>query len=285
MTSANETAAASAARSAELSPRDYTPAKRRLGLRDIWSSWRITRMVASRDIRVKYKQAALGPLWLLIAPLGMLAAVTIAFSGITSVKTHDVPYVLFALTGLTVWTFVQLGLMVATQGLIGNSALVRRSSCPRLALVQGPVIANLPPVIVMAVASLLWAGVERGFELQVLLLPLVGAWLFLLVWGVALLAAPLAARARDVVTIVPLVVQAGLFVTPVGYPLSGSPANIQKLLILNPVSGIIEAWRWALLGMRPDVTAIVVALVVTVFVTWAGWMLFTRTEVTIADYV
>ena len=92
----------------ELVAHDYRPVKRRLRVRDIWASWRITRMVAARDIRVKYKQAALGPLWLLLAPLGMLGAVTVAFAGVTSVQTQDVPYVLFALSGLTMWTFVQL---------------------------------------------------------------------------------------------------------------------------------------------------------------------------------
>lgn len=254
-------------------------------MRDIWASWRVTRMVAARDIRVKYKQAALGPLWLLLAPLGMLGAVTIAFSGVTSVATQDVPYVLFALSGLTIWTFVQLGLMIAPQGLIGNSALVRRSACPRLALVQGAVIANLPPVVVMAIISLAWAALDRGVGLQMLVLPLVAIWLFVLVWGLALLAAPLAARARDIVSVVPLAVQAGLFVTPVGYPFAGSPANIQKLLILNPVTGIIEAWRWALLGMRPDSTAMLVSGAMTALIAWFGWRLFTRAETTIADYV
>ncbi|MDP1849439.1 MAG: ABC transporter permease [Solirubrobacteraceae bacterium] len=269
----------------ELLAHDYRPVKRRLRVRDIWASWRITRMVAARDIRVKYKQAALGPLWLILAPLGMLGAVTVAFSGVTSVQTQDVPYVLFALAGLTMWTFVQLGLMIAPQGLIGNSALVRRSACPRLALVQGAVIANSPPVIVMGVISLLWAGLDRGVTLQMLLLPLVAAWLFVLVWGLALLAAPLAARARDIVSVVPLAVQAGLFVTPVGYPLAGSPANIQTLLTLNPVTGIIEAWRWALLGMDPDSTAMLVSGAMTLLIAWFGWRLFTRTETTIADYV
>lgn len=271
--------------STDLTSHVYGPVKRRLGMRDIWASWRITRMVAARDIRVKYKQAALGPLWLLLAPLGMLGAVTIAFAGVTSVQTQDVPYVLFALSGLTIWTFVQLALMISPQALISNNALVRRSACPRLALVQGAVIGNLPPVIIMAGISLGWAGLERGLDARMLLLPLVASWLIILVWGLALLAAPLAARARDVVAVVPLAVQAGLFVTPVGYPLAGSPENIQKLLVLNPVSGIIEAWRWSLLGMQPDTRAMVASGVITALVAWAGWRLFTRTEVTIADYV
>ena len=124
-----------------------------------------------------------------------------------------------------------------------------------------------------------------GLAVQMLALPFVALWLFILVWGLALLAAPLAARARDIVSVVPLAVQAGLFVTPVGYPLSGSPANIQTLLTFNPVTGIIEAWRWALLGMQPDTTAMLVSGAMTALIAWFGWRLFTRTETTIADYV
>src|SRR5689334_11053720 len=86
------------------------PVRRRIRIPDLWASLPVTRMVASRDIKIKYKQAALGPLWLLIAPLGLLAAVTIAFYGVTKVDTSGVPYVLFALVGLCVWIYIQLTL-------------------------------------------------------------------------------------------------------------------------------------------------------------------------------
>src|SRR3954451_14292372 len=106
-------------------------------------------MIAVRDLKVKYKQAALGPLWLLIAPLGMLAAVTIAFSGVTDVDTGGTPYVLFALVGLIVWTFVQLSLTLGAMAIIANASLVRRSTVPRIALISGTMLGNLPPVLVM----------------------------------------------------------------------------------------------------------------------------------------
>ena len=86
------------------------PVKRRVRVSQLWTSLPVTRMVAARDIKIKYKQSALGPLWLLIAPLGLLAAVTIAFYGVTKVDTGGVPYVLFALVGLRVWIYIQLTL-------------------------------------------------------------------------------------------------------------------------------------------------------------------------------
>src|SRR5512132_3313977 len=134
---------------AELRPSVMVPVRRRVRLSEMWTSRPVTRMVASRDIKIKYKQAALGPLWLLIAPLGMLAAVTIAFSGVTDVHTSGIPYVLFALCGLTVWTFIQLSLTMGTQAIVANAQLVRRSPLPRIALMTGSLLGNLPPFLVM----------------------------------------------------------------------------------------------------------------------------------------
>jgi ABC-type polysaccharide/polyol phosphate export permease len=123
----------------------YKPVRRRLRVSELWSTMHVARMIGLRDIKVKYKQAALGPLWLLIAPLGMLAAITVAFSGVTNVPTGDVPYVLFALVGLTVWTFIQLSAALGATAIVGNGGLVRRSPLPRVALVTGSVVGNLPP--------------------------------------------------------------------------------------------------------------------------------------------
>lgn len=265
--------------------REYTPDRRRIRIPEIWRTWRVTRMVALRDVRVKYKQAALGPLWLVLAPLGLLGAITIAFSGVTKVLTPGVPYVLFALVGLICWTYIQLCLALSPGVLVTNSSLVRRSTCPRLALVQGSMLANFPPIVVMLAATLIALGFGRGVPLQALLLPAMVIWLFTLAWGLSLLFASVAARARDVIAVVPLVLQAGLFVTPVGYPIDGAPANIQVVLTLNPISGVIEGWRWALLDMPPNMTAVAISLLTTVTVAFLGWFVFVRSDGRLADYV
>jgi lipopolysaccharide transport system permease protein len=265
--------------------REYRPGLRRVRISDIWTTWRVTAMVGVRDMRVKYKQAALGPLWLILAPLGLLLAVTIAFSGITKVPTHGVPYVLFALTGLCCWSYIQLCLSISPLALLNNATLVRRSTCPRLSLIQGSMIGNLPPIAVQLTATLIVTVIMRGLSLQVLLLPLMALWLFALAWGFSLLLAALAAKARDIVAVIPLVVQAGLFVTPVGYPIQGTPANIEKVLTINPISGVIEGWRWCILDIPPNMTAVVISLVATTLVVIGGWSVFVRAEVRVADYL
>src|SRR3954470_12528809 len=103
--------------------RVHAPVKHRVALSDLWRTFGVAKMIGLRDVKVKYKQAALGPLWLLVGPLGMLAAITIAFSGVTDVNTSGVPYVLFALVGLTVWTFIQLSASLAAQAIVGNASL------------------------------------------------------------------------------------------------------------------------------------------------------------------
>jgi lipopolysaccharide transport system permease protein len=264
----------------------YRPVKRRLKLREIWTTREVAKMIGLRDVKVKYKQAALGPLWLLIGPLGMLAAVSIAFAGVTNVDTGGVPYILFALVGLVVWTYIQLSLTIGAGAIVANSALVRRSAMPRIALITGTLLGNLPPVLVMLGLTLVGTLASRGLPLQVLLLPVVMLWALAFTFGVTLLVSSVAARFRDTVSVMPLLVQAGIFVTPVGYPLEGAPANIKLLLSFNPVSGIIEAWRWVVLDL-PDtnLTVIGVAAGMTVLVCAAGWYIFSRLEVSFADVV
>jgi ABC-type polysaccharide/polyol phosphate export permease len=243
-------------------------------------------MLGLRDMKVKYKQAALGPLWLIIGPLGMLAAITIAFSGITSVQTGGVPYLLFALVGLTVWTFIQLSASLGLLAIVGNGHLVRRSPISRVALVTGSMIGNLPPVIIMFSLALVATAAVRGLPLQALLLPALIVWLIAFALALALILSALTARFRDTTTVMPLLIQAGIFVTPVGYSLRGSPKNIHTLLTLNPVSGLIEIWRWAMFGgSTTDWTVIMVAGAWTVALVAVAWRVFGRQEVYFADLV
>lgn len=264
----------------------YKPVKRRLRVRDLWGTVHVARMIGLRDIKVKYKQAALGPLWLLIAPLGMLAAITVAFSGVTDVPTGNVPYVLFALVGLSVWTFIQLSASLGATAVVGNGGLVRRSPLPRVALITGSVVGNLPPVTVMFVIAIAWAAIAGVLPIQAVLLPVLVIWLIIFTLGLSLLLGSVGARFRDTVSVLPLILQAGIFVSPVGYSLEGAPKNIAILLALNPVSGLIEAWRWVLLDLqKPHWVVIGIAGAWTVILAVAGWRIFSRLEPDFADYV
>lgn len=265
---------------------EYRPVTRRLKVREIWTTAHVARMIGLRDIRVKYKQAALGPLWLLIAPLGMLVAITIAFSGVTDVNTSGVPYLPFALVGLTVWTFVQLSAALGSMAISGNGGLVRRSTVPRVALITGALLGNMPPVAIMLLACLVITLFVRGLPLQVIVLPVLIAWLVTFTLSLAMMLGAMAARFRDTIAIMPLILQAGIFVSPVGYSLEGAPASIHTLLTINPISGLIEAWRWSILDTPdPQITVILVALAWTLVLGVVAWRVFSRLEVDFADFV
>ncbi len=268
----------------DTSVRVAVPMKRRIRLSSLWTSRRVGWMMGLRDIKAKYKQSALGPLWLVLQPLGMLAAVSIAFSKVTTVDTGSVPYVVFALTGLAVWTYVQMTITVAPAALPSNFQVVRRSPCPRLAFVTGTLISVLPPLGVVLVASVIAAAVSGSLSIQALAMPILIAWLLVMTFGFTLLVTALGGRFRDAIALAPLIVQAGIFLTPVGYPLSAA-GSFAKVLAFNPASGMIEAWRWSLLGSSPDMFAIVVALVETVLMVIGGWYVFGRMETRFADYV
>jgi lipopolysaccharide transport system permease protein len=266
------------------SVRVTVPMRRRVRLREVRTSLPVGWMLGWRDMKTKYKQSALGPLWLVLQPLGMLFAISIAFTKVTSVNTGDVPYIVFALVGLAVWTYVQMTITVAPMTLPSNGTVVRRSPCPRVALVTGSLIAVLPPLAVVLTASLAAAAISTGLPVQALLMPLMVAWLLMLMWGFTLLVAALAGRFRDAVAFAPLLVQAGIFLTPVGYPLDAA-GSFAKVLAFNPASGLIEAWRWSLLGIAPDGFAIGIALAETVGAVLVGWYVFGRMEPRFADYV
>jgi ABC-type polysaccharide/polyol phosphate export permease len=260
------------------------PVRRRIRLRDVWASLPVGLMLGRRDVKIKYKQSALGPLWLVLQPVGMLLAITIAFTKATSVNTGGVPYVVFALAGLAVWTFVQMTITVAPQVLPSNWQVVKRSPCPRVAFVTGTLISVLPPFGVVFAASVAAALISGHLGVEALALPALILWLVALMWGFTLLVTAVGGRFRDAVALAPVLVQAGFFFTPIAFTLN-SLGDLGKVLAFNPASGVIEAWRWSLLGMAPDVFAIAVGLAETVALALLGWYVFGRMETRFSDYV
>jgi lipopolysaccharide transport system permease protein len=155
-----------------------------------------------------------------------------------------------------------------------------------VALVTGSLLGNFPPVTVMFLLALVGSIVTGHLPVQALLMPVLFVWLVVFTMSLALMLGALTARFRDTGSLLPLIIQAGIFVTPVGYSLKGSPHNIHTLLTINPVSGLIESWRWAMLDLpNPQWSAIASAAAWTVVVAAIGWRTFARMEVEFADFV
>jgi lipopolysaccharide transport system permease protein len=261
------------------------PVKRRLRLRDTLRDAQVIRVMAARDFKVKYKQSLLGPLWLLFQPLALLAAFFVAFRNLANVQP-GVPYSVFVLVGLSAWAFFQASMTIGTASLITNIMLVRFTPCPRFAFPIAGILASLPTYAVTAAAALVAAAATGTLSPRALLLPLGLVWLFLLTAGVVTLAAAFTVRYRDIVQAMPFLLQVGLFLAPVGYPLHQLGPTIRQLVELNPLTGLIEAWRWMVVsgyGASPRVIGF--SLLMTALVVMVGWRTFTRLETTMADEI
>jgi ABC-type polysaccharide/polyol phosphate export permease len=264
--------------------RIIAPAKRRLRLRDLLRERAVIGVLAGRDFKVKYKQSMLGPLWLVFQPLALLAAFFVAFRGIGDVQTSGVPYALFALSGLAIWAFFQAAMTIGAVALISNYHLIRFTPCPRPAFPIAGMIASLPSFAVTAAGTLTMAAVTGHLSVKVLLAPIVVVWLFVLTAGVVLLAAAVTVRYRDLQSALPFLLQVGVFLAPVGYAVGQLSEVVRGIVYLNPLTGVIEAWRWMVLsGYHSSIEPIAISLVMSVALVSFGWRFFTRLETTMAD--
>lgn len=266
--------------------RAIRPNTRRLTLRGLPAQAPVIRVLAARDFRVKFKQSLLGPLWLVFQPLALLAAFLIAFKGVTDVDTGGAPYILFALAGLTVWSFFQAAMTLGTSSLITSYSVVRYTPCPRLAFPIAAVIASLPALAVTGAGALIATVATGNASWRLALIPLGIVWGLTLTCAIVAMTAALAVRVRDVIQIMPFLLQVLVFVTPVGYPASELNDTVRTIVELNPLTGLIEMWRWMLIDGAPlSSFAALASAVVTLVLVIVGWRVFARTESTIADVI
>jgi lipopolysaccharide transport system permease protein len=269
----------------EPSVRRIRPTNARIRLSDLYSDIPVIRVLAARDFKVKYKQSLLGPLWLVFQPLALLAAFLVAFRGLADVEA-GIPYTVFALVGLSAWTFFQASMTIGSASLVSSVMLVRFTPCPRLAFPVAGILASLPAWAVATAGALVAAAVTGTLSPRAVFLPLGLVWLFLLTWGLVAIAAALTARFRDMLSAMPFLLQVGVFLAPVGYPLYELNSTVRILIDLNPLTGLMEALRWMVIsGYTPSFEPIGLGLLTTALLAVAGWVVFARREPTLADYI
>jgi ABC-type polysaccharide/polyol phosphate export permease len=234
-------------------------------------------------MKVKYKQSLLGPIWLVFQPVALLVAFVVGFSKAAHIETEGVPYALFALTGLSVWSYFAAATSAGALSLIGNTNLVRFTACPRLVLTIASLLASSPALAVPVVAAVVAALATGYLSVNILLAPVVIVWLFVLTAAVTAILASVSVRYRDVQAALPFLLQAGVFLTPVAYPITQLSAPLKAILSVNPLTGVLEVWRWAILGLPVASMSVLVSLVVTVVLLVGGWRVFGRLEVTMTD--
>jgi lipopolysaccharide transport system permease protein len=259
-----------------------------LNLRELWAYRELAYFFVWRDLKVRYKQTVFGVLWAIIQPFMLMVVFSLFLGQISGIAPAGVPYPLFVFAALVPWTLFSTSLIGSSDSLVAASNLIQKVYFPRLLLPVSAIGARLLDfAIAMAVLGLLLLYFGVLPTLTILwVLPLTAlAVMTALAAGIWLSAANV--RYRDVRQLVPLLVQLWLFASPVAYSAAIVPPNWLWLYQLNPMAGVIEGFRWALLGegLPPPIGAVVISTVVTAAVLVTGLAYFRRVERTFADVI
>ncbi|HZE69388.1 MAG TPA: ABC transporter permease [Pyrinomonadaceae bacterium] len=257
-----------------------------LGLPEIWRYRELLYFLTWRDVKLRYKQTALGVAWAIIQPLFAMLLFTMVFGRIARVPSDNIPYPFFAYAGLVPWTFFANTITNSSNSLVGSASLVTKVYFPRMIIPAAPVLAGLVDLaiaLILLVPLFFYYGIWPSWHL--FLLPVFVCLATLLSVGVGMLMAALNVKYRDVRYALPFLVQLWLFASPVIYPLSIVPRKWKWLLALNPMSGIIEGFRSSLVPRPFNWSIIAVSVVVTLFVLGASAYLFRRAEDSFADVI
>ena len=219
-------------------------------------------------------------------PLALLAAFTVGFKGVAHVHTGGVPYVLFALAGLAVWTYFQAVTMVATGSIVNNYPARAMDGLPAVSAPTGN--ARLQPPVVTD--SRAWRRSSSPARPDICgsahcCCRFMCLWLLRSSALTAVLLSAITVRARDVLSVVPFMLQVTLFLSPVAYPTTALSPVLRALISINPLTGLLDAWRWSLLGVPADLTAVIISLALTAIGIVLAWRLFARLEVRMADEI
>ena len=239
-----------------------------------------------RDIRVRYKQTVLGVGWAVLQPLASMIVFTLVFSNFPGVKTPGIPYPLFLLAGLIPWTFFMNAVTGAGTSLMAQQHLITKIYFPRVYVPASTIGTHL---VDMGVGLLLFGLLMPYYHYypsaNLIFLPLVILLTFVAACGLGLIFASVTILYRDLRFVIPYFMSLMMYASPVFYPPSLMPRKIQLLIAANPVTGILTAYRWCILGMPLDVPALLISVLVTIVVLIFGLFFFRRTERFIADLI
>lgn len=256
--------------------------------RDLWRYRELLYFLAWRDVLVRYKQTALGVLWALLQPLLTMIVGTVIFDRVAHLPSGGVPYPVLIYTAMLPWQFFSSSLSAAGSSLVTNANLISKVYFPRLVVPAGAVITSL---VDFAISSLLLAVLMAWYHFwpdwRVLTLPAFIAIGFAAALGAGLWLTALNVKYRDFRYILPFIVQFGMYVSPVFFSSSVVPAQWRFLYGLNPMVGVIDGFRWALLGGKFDLdpASFALSLVIVVVLLVSGIWFFRKIERTFADLI
>ncbi|MDD4650652.1 MAG: ABC transporter permease [Methanothrix sp.] len=257
-----------------------------IDLKELWIYRELLFTFISRDIKVRYKQTALGAAWAVIQPLFMMVVFTLAFGRLAKIPSEDLPYPLFNYIALLPWMLFSEGITRSTRSMTANAHIMTKAYFPRLVL---PISGVLSPVIDFLIAFIILLVMMLHFGyipgINALFLPAFVVLAIATSLGVGLWFSALNVQYRDFQYMMPFLIQLWLFASPVVYPSSLLPEPYKLLFGLNPMAGVIEGFRWSMLGTAPPGILTLISVLVVLIILVSGAFYFRRMEKIFADVV
>ena len=258
-----------------------------INLKEVWKYRELLYFLTKRDIKVKYKQTVLGGLWAVIQPVFTMVVFTLFFGRLAKMPSDGIPYPIFVYAGLLPWTYFANAVSSSGNSLVGSANIITKVYFPRLIV---PTSASLGGLLDFFIAMLVLVALMVYYHfipgIGVLLFPLLVGLTFLCALGVGLWLSALNVKYRDIRYVIPFLIQLWMFVSPVIYPVSMVKEKYQWLLALNPMGGVIKAYRAAILGHLPvDWTLLSISTGIILILLISGLFYFRRTERYFADVV
>lgn len=256
---------------------------------DLWRYRELFRVLAWRDLAVRYKQTVIGVAWALIRPFLTMVVFTVIFGRIAKLPSDGTaPYPLMVFAGMLPWTFFSTGLSEASNSLVNNASLISKVYFPRLIVPTATVVVAFVDFLIsflIVVLLMAWYQFLPGWQL--LVLPAFIVLAFLASIGPALWITALNVKYRDFRYVIPFIVQFGLYVSPVGFTSGVVPEGWRLLYSLNPMVGVIDGFRWCILGAQSQLylPGLAASVAVTGLFLWFGIHRFRKTEKSFADLI
>ena len=257
-----------------------------LELFDLWSYRELFYILAERDVKVRYKQSALGAAWAVLQPLLTMAIFTVLFGRLGRMPSAGEPYAIFSYAGLLPWTFFSTVVTTASNSLINNPNLITKVYFPRLLIPTSAVGAGLMDLMIASLMLLvIMPFYGARFHLTMIMFLPLAALTAIMSAAVGIFTSALNVKYRDIRHALPFVIQTWMFLTPVIYPVSFLPQRWRWLLMLNPLSGIIEGFRAAIFGGPFDWQGLAISTVIVVALIMGAAYAFRRMELQFADVI
>jgi lipopolysaccharide transport system permease protein len=258
-----------------------------LDLKSVWQYRELLYFLVWRDVMVRYKQTAIGVAWAILQPLITMVIFTVIFGNLAKIPSEGIPYPVFAFAALLPWSYFSQALTRNSSSVVSSSNLVTKVYFPRLLI---PIAASVAPIVDLFFSFLVLLVLMAWYQITptwgLLALPFFLGLCVMTALAVGLWSSALNVRYRDVGHVIPFLIQVWMYASPVVYPASMVPEKWRLLYSLNPMVGVIEGFRWALLGKEsPDFLIMAVSLVVVLITLIGGVIYFKKSEETFADVI